>query len=280
MIRGLASLSICRCGQDAGESVVSRRFCAIAVLVCLVALTFGCSGSEKPTYLALGDSYAAGIGASSKSDGYVPLFFSFLEENKGERFSLRNLAVSGETTTSMIAEGQLGMTLAELRFRNHDANPKNDVFVLTVDIGGNDIRDLAGEGQPCAPPASITGAACTTAVSDALEAMTQNLTAILRSIRVAAGPDVRILVLDYFNPYSGTGKPLEQAGDIVLPLLNKKISDVATAPGIDADVVRTFAAFEGKGTQLTDVGGPDADLHPNDAGYRLLVDLLIAAYKR
>jgi lysophospholipase L1-like esterase len=254
---------------------------AFAVLVCLLSATaFACSGSEKPTYLALGDSYAAGVGASNKSNGYVPLFLSFLEGSKAESLSLRNLAVGGETTASMIAKGQFGMALAELRFRNQDNNPKNDVFALTIDIGGNDLLDLAEEGQPCAPPASAADAACSSALARALEAVSQNLTAILRSLRVAAGPDVRILVLDYFNPYSGTGKPLEKAGGLVLPLLNKEISDVAATPGIDADVVQTFAAFQGKGAELTNVNGPEGDFHPNDAGHRVLADLVIAAYEK
>lgn len=259
---------------------MNRRLCAIAVLVCVIAPSFACSGSEKPTYLALGDSFAAGQGASSDTESYVSLFFAFLEENGEKDLSLRNFAENGETTTSMIAQGQFGVALAELRFRNQDDNPKNDVFVLTIEIGGNDIRDLAGEGQPCAPPAPTTNTACTRAVGEALDAMEQNLTAVLRSIRVAAGPDVRILVLDYFNPYSGTGEPLEEAGDLVLPLLNERISDVAALPGIEALVVHTFAAFEGKGAELTNVTGPDADFHPNDAGYRLLADLLIAAYDK
>lgn len=260
---------------------MNRRLRALAVLVCLFpASAFACSGSEKSTYLALGDSFAAGVGASGKSNGYVPLFFSFLEDSRAESLSLRNLTVDGETTASMIAEGQLGMALAELRFRNQDSNTKNDVFVLTIDIGGNDILDLAEEGQPCAPPASTTDAACTSAVTRTLEAMSQNLAAILRSLRVAAGPDVRILVLDHFNPYSGTGKPLEKPGDLVLPLLNKEISDVAATPGIDADVVQTFAAFEGKGAELTNVNGPEGDLHPNEDGYRVLADLVIAAYEK
>jgi lysophospholipase L1-like esterase len=257
-----------------------RRVCLLLALVCPLSLTVACSGSEKPTYLALGNSFATGAGASSDDTGYVPLFFSFLEENRDEDLSLRNFAENGETTRSMIAEGQFGMALAELRFRNQDNNPKNDVFVITIDIGGNDIRDLAAEGKPCAPPASITGVACTAAVTDTLDAVSQNLTAILHSLRVAAGPEARILVLDYFNPYSGTGQPLEEAGDMVLPLLNKEIADVAASPDVDADVVHTFAAFDGRGAELTNVTGPEGDFHPNDAGYRVLADLLIEVYKR
>jgi len=260
---------------------VSRCIRVFVVSICLAPLAaLACSGTEKPTYLALGDSYAVGIGATSRSDGYVPLFFSFLEQNRNESLSLRNLAVGGETTESMVAKGQFGVALAELRFRNQDDNSKNDVLVITVDIGGNDILDLAGEGQPCAPPASVTDSACTSAVTRTLSSLSQNLNAVMRGLRVAAGPDVKILVLDYFNPYSGTGKPLERAGDVVLPLLNEAIRDVATAPGIDADVIHTFDAFKGRGAELTNVTGPEGDFHPNDQGYRLLADLVIAAYQK
>ena len=260
---------------------MKRGLRIVALLICLLpAATLACSGGEKPTYIALGDSYAAGVGASSSSDGYTPLFFSFLQDNKNESLSLRNLAVSGETTSSMIATGQLGVALAELRFRNQDSDPKNDAFVITIDIGGNDVLDLVNEGQPCAPPASISDAACQSAVTKELPIVSQNLAAILRTLRVAAGPSVKILILDYFNPYSGTGKPLEEAGDIVLPVLNSEIADVAATPGIDAQVVKTFGAFEGKGAQLTNINGPDGDFHPNNDGYRLLADLLIAAYQK
>ena len=110
--------------------------------------------------------------------------------------------------------------------------------------------------------------------------MSENLTAILRALRVAAGPDVRIFVLDYFNPYSGTGQPLDVAADAVLPILNGRIKAIASAPGINAQVVETFAGFEGKATELTHVAEPSGDFHPNDAGYRLLADLLTAAYER
>ncbi len=260
---------------------MKRGLRILVLLICLLpAVTLACSGTEKPTYIALGDSYAAGVGASRSSDGYVSLFFSFLLSSRDESLSLRNLAVSGETTSSMIATGQMGMALAELRFRNHDSDPKNDVFVITIDIGGNDVLDLANEGKPCAPPASVTDPACQSAVTQELATVSENLTAILRALRVAAGPNVKILALDYFNPYSGTGKPLEQPGDIVLPVLNNEIADVAATPGIDAQVVKTFDAFEGKGAQLTNVNGPQGDFHPNDAGHRLLADLLIAAYQK
>ncbi len=257
-------------------------FRILGVILCLLPVAgLACAASERPTYLALGDSYAVGYGASNRSkDGYVPLVFSFLEQNKNENLSLRNLGVTGETSGSLIATGQLGIALAELRFRNNDGSTKNDVFVITIDVGVNDIDRLAAQGGPCVPPAAVTSPTCQTDLTDALTAFQENLMAILRSLRVAAGPDVKILVLDYPNPYSGTGQPLEKTYDAILPMLNGEIADVASAPDIGARVVETFAAFEGKGPQLTNVDGPLGNTHPNNDGYRLIADLLIAAYQK
>jgi lysophospholipase L1-like esterase len=259
----------------------ARRWWApLCALLLLVAFAVACATSEKQTYLALGDSYAVGEGASQEGKtAYVPLFYAFLEGDMGKQLSLRNLAGGGETSASIIADGQLAKALAELKFRNQDGNPGNDVVVITIDIGGNDLRDLALPGQPCAPPAAITDPSCTTALSKTMDDLSQNLDASLRALRVAAGPDTRMFVLDYFNPYSGTGEALEAAGDVGVPILNDKIAEIATRPGIDAQVVETFDAFEGKGEELTHLADPDANFHPNDAGYRLLADLLIAAYE-
>jgi lysophospholipase L1-like esterase len=259
---------------------MSRRILVVAVAVCVVSL-LACGGTERAAYLALGDSYAYGEGASDRVElGYVPLFHEFLEEDMERELALRNLAVGGETTASMIAEGQLAKALAELKFRNQDDYPDNDVLIITIDIGGNDLNHLAKEGEPCAPPTPITDPACTTAITNALDEVSMNLPLILRALRVAAGPDVRIIVLNYFNPFSGSGKPLDEAADVGLPLLNDCIREAAETPGIDAEVVDTFEDFKGRAPELTHVMDPEEDFHPNDEGYRLMADLLIAAYER
>ena len=107
-----------------------------------------------------------------------------------------------------------------------------------------------------------------------------NLPVILRALRVAAGQDTRILVLDYFNPYSGSGKPLDEVGDAALPALNDAIDTAAGSPGVDAEVVHLLDSFRGRAPELTHVMDPEEDFHPNDAGHRLIADLLIAAYER
>lgn len=256
---------------------MKRRLCLLAVLVCLLPAS-ACSGSEKPTYLVMGDSFATGLGASKSNLGYVPLFYSFLHDTTKKDMTLVSEAVVGETTASAIATGQLGKALAELRFRNQDTDPTNDVTVITLDLGINDVDTLVRAGQPCAPPIAPNDPGCVSAANATVNEAGDNLTAILHAVRVAAGPDVKIFVLNCFNSYSGTGLPIEATQDMLVTLLNQKIAAVAALPDVDAKVADAYDAFKGKGDQLTAVSGPSSDFHPNDAGYRVLADLLIAAY--
>ncbi len=256
---------------------MKRRFCLLVVLICLLP-AFACSGSEKPTYLVMGDSFANGLGASKPSLGYPSLFYSFLRDTTKTDMSLVSEAVDGETTSSAIATGQLGKALAELRFRNQDSDPTNNVLVITLDLGTNDIDSLTRAEQPCAPPVAPTDPACVSAADSTVTAAQENLTAILHAIRVAAGPNVKMFVFNCFDAYSGTGIPIEATQEMLVTLLNQKIAAIAAQPDIDAKLIDAYSAFKGKGQQLTAATAPSTEVHPNDAGYRVLADLLEAAY--
>ena len=100
---------------------------------------------------------AVGVGASDPAvTGYVPLFHDLL---RGElacrpshrpgcrKLALDNLAVGGATSATLVRD-QLPDAVTELEARNHDRRPNNDVKVITIDIGGNDVfaAALAGTG--------------------------------------------------------------------------------------------------------------------------------------
>ena len=96
------------------------------------------ANDSDEVYVALGDSLAFGIGATDPATtGYVPLFFEFLED-EGDVEVLTNLSVPAETSGSMISGGQLAAAVATI------ADPDNDVEVVTLDIGGNDLLGLLG----------------------------------------------------------------------------------------------------------------------------------------
>lgn len=264
-----------------GRVGLGVRSAVLGLAVVLAALVAGCGeGDSGNAYLALGDSLAVGEGASDeKGTGYVALFYQFLREELDGDLALRNIGVRGETSRSLVTEGQLGRALDFLE-RNWDDDDANDVLVITLDIGGNDLRSLVKEGAPCAPPATLDDPRCSGAVPQLIDDYQANLFAILQTLRVAAGPDVQIYVLTLMNPYSGTGGPLDEAGDLGAALVNDQVIAAVQDPAVDAILVDVFPASTGRGSELSHVEDPESDFHPNDAGYQLMADALIEAYAR
>lgn len=241
----------------------------LLLLLCLPAL-LACPTTEKRAYLAFGSSYAAGAGLSEYGDSYPSLFQRFLEERLQEELALRSFAVDDETTESMIADGQLAKGLAELRFRNQDDRPENDVLVITVQIGGEEMAKLLEKEGPCAPPAQADDEGCEAAVEHSMEGMRWNMPVILRALRVAAGPEAQIFILDYFNPYSDDEPPLSETADSLHLALNEMIAQAARLPEIDATLVDIAEGFKGRVKEMTTALGEDDERVPNEAGHAMI----------
>ncbi|HIA91876.1 TPA: SGNH/GDSL hydrolase family protein [Candidatus Saccharibacteria bacterium] len=84
---------------------------------------------QELIYVALGDSAAQGIGATSPMRGYVGLVAKHLEQKTGSYVKIINLSKSGAVITEAIND-----QLPEL------AKYKPDV--ITVEIGANNIKDF------------------------------------------------------------------------------------------------------------------------------------------
>jgi lysophospholipase L1-like esterase len=235
-----------------------------------------------PEYLALGESLGYGYGASDPATkGYVPLFRDFLESEDGldTDLFLNNLSIPGATSGSLIAE-QLPTALAELGARNGDKNDKNDVEVVTVGIGGNDLLALL---DICA--GGLTDE-CQFAIYTTFTTFAGNFNYTLAQLRTAAGPDTTIIVMTYYNSLEGPGCPagLVSLGEIVLEgypgLLpegaNDLIRDIAAAHDAKvADLVPggVFPDLLGTSNILPDC------VHANDDGYEIIADTFKDAFK-
>ena len=261
-------------------------FLLVPALVAAFTLTSDTTYSKGPPdkvlpeYLALGDSLGVGVGASDPATlGYVPLFRDFLEskkglDKKGTELFLNNLSIGGATSSSLILQ-QLSPAVAELEDRNGDKNKKNDVEVVTVDIGGNDVLGLLGV---CAGGVTPT---CAAAITSTFATFSANFDFILDELRTAAGPGTTIMVMTYYNALEATGCPLNALaplGDVVLegePLLGLPL-------GLN-DLIRLIAA--GHGAEVADTFGrlspddiqPDC-VHANDAGYAEITELFVEAF--
>lgn len=88
--------------------------------------------SGEITYLALGDSAAQGIGATSPMRGYVGLIAQQLEETTGKTVKVINLSVTGATVRDC-----LKTQIPQIKDIQAD--------YVTIEIGANDVKKMQSE---------------------------------------------------------------------------------------------------------------------------------------
>jgi len=275
---------------------------SVAGLLALAGPVAGATGASAappstvpglPVHLALGDSVAAGVGAGATEEerrrfGYVGLLHEHLRAGLDcvpaasarpsvgcEQLQLVDESVGGATTTTLIAS-QLPVARAVLAARNADANPRNDVEVVTVTIGGNDL--FGPVVTACIAPVPPDAAGCASTISQVFRTVDTNLRVILGELRWTAGPDTDIVVMTYYNPLPGCFlAPFSALADVVLeggsvpglPPLAVGFNDVIRGVAAEKDVL----VADTYGTLSTEdlVGGADC-LHPDASGHAIIAD--------
>ena len=231
--------------------------------------------APDPSYLALGDSVAAGTGADDPTrSGYVPVLAGLLSDRlgcddggaPGCPVSVRNLAVPGATTATLLRD-QLPIALQVLR-------QGGDVSTVTVTIGGNDV--FVPVLRACA--SSPQAPACTEAVRAALGEVDRGVDRLLGELTGAAGAGTAVAVMTYYDPLAACRlAPLQPLAELVL-------EGTGAEDGLN-DVLRARAAEHGAvvvetGPRLTApqdfVGGLDC-LHPSSSGHARIAEAFAAA---
>ncbi len=255
---------------------------SVLSLVALSACGSGEGSESVPgsfTYIALGDSLSAGMGAS---DPGATGFVSLVQQSFAEDVELLNLGHSGDTSQELLDHGHLDEAIAEIEERNGDDDETNDVGLVTLEIGGNDLLrlyfSLVVAGTCPDLETAVAKAECLDPLASALEAYEPNLVTALERLR-EADPSLQIVLLTLYNPFSGFGGAGE-IGDLALDGL----PDTPFPDGLN-DIVRrqaqqrelilvdVFPLFEGRAGEL--IAG---DLiHPNDQGYQVMADAVIGA---
>jgi lysophospholipase L1-like esterase len=266
-----------------------RLLLLVGIPVLLGLLTMGPAAAEsddgqpplgRPLYLASGDSVAAGVGASDPAvTGYVPVLYDLLGDEPSceilgrpgcRSLALHNLAMGGATSTTLLT-GQLPVAVDELRAHNGDRNLRNDVLVVTIDIGGNDVVSVVSSCTAGPTPQ------CLALVQARLATFEANFSQILSRLRAGAGPDTVIVAMTYYNPLGSCFRAaLAPLADVVLEGgpglegLNDRIRRISAANGV---LVADTYGLLGPGDL---VGGTDC-LHPNDAGHQKIAEAFAAA---
>ncbi len=247
------------------------------------------------TYLALGDSLAAGYQPGRGDDrtgGYVGRVLAGLDTSHRPT-ELVNLACSGETAASMVAGGhcdiypmgsQLDEAVAYL-----EAHPGR-TSVITVDIGANDV-------QRCLAGASID----TVCIASGMAAVHTNLRVIFDRLRDAA-PQARIVALNYYDPFLAawllgpTGQALATSSLDLADQLNTEIERAAKRDRVQvADVAKAFRSHTWRVVSDPVLGSVPknvqlvcawtwmcvaGDIHATDSGYAVLSATVLAGLER
>lgn len=256
----------------------------IVIVVVLFVAVFGATvpvhaaSPEGPVYLALGDSQAFGSGTPREDKlGYVPFlsrwaYATDCSEGPPEAcpmLELVNLSVGGATSATLIS-GQLPAAVALIADRKADADPGNDVVLITVTIGGNDLFNPVVANCSGGPTPTCVGT-----IQSLFTTYVTNLGVILGSLRSVAGPDAEIVITTYDNPLGACHlAALEPLADAVLEGgagialgFNDLIKVVAAAT--EVEVADTFGQLDSEDW----VGGTDC-LHPDISGYQRIAAIV------
>ncbi|MDQ3912549.1 MAG: SGNH/GDSL hydrolase family protein [Actinomycetota bacterium] len=212
-------------------------------------------------YTALGDSLAAGTGASYK--GYVDRYADYLAADTGARVNVTNLGRNGQTSPELL-----------YALSNDPSWRKavKEADVVTVNVGINDLgrASQAYENGTCGGDDNQD---CLRAAAETVEGEWTAITAELLSLRSTSDTVVRVAGLGY-TPYLDTGEvPDSRRGDdelndfqIFEPYLdevNRHIATTASSNGIPYAEVHLDKGYI----------GPDG-VHPTDEGYEVIAERL------
>ena len=205
--------------------------------------------SEAPNYwnyVALGDSLAAGTGASY--EGYVDRYAAYIEDDTGARVSVANLGRNGQTSSEL---------LYTLRNDSSWRQTVGEADVLTVNIGINDL----GRAAEAYENGTCGGTDNQDCLHEAVQTVDDNWNAIvgeLLGLRSISDTIIRAAGLGY-TPHFDT----EEVFKLYLDEVNGRIEKTASENGIpyiEAHLDRGHISQDG--------------LHPNDEGYELIAEQL------
>lgn len=230
--------------------------------------TQAASGGTPERYVALGDSYASGLGAGAYTDssgcarsalGYPAL----VAQHHG--LSLTNETCAGATIPAVRAEQLDAVT--------------DETGLVTITVGGNDLRLMAGLAL-CAQPGNDASCRAIFAqgAGSAREQLVPSLTELYQDVSAAA-PEARVIAVGYPRLFEtgscpaepGFSAPEREVLNEAADTLNDLISSAADEAGID--VLLPVEEFDGHGVCGEEpwihgtAGGISGEtLHPTEEG--------------
>ena len=226
-----------------------KTLTVLMVLIGLVAVAGPARASDhgrKDWYLALGDSLSVGVQPISGPTDNHPTMNGYADQIYNElKLTTPNLELKKlgcgvtETSESMLKGPSDCRNQYRLRVQLADAvafllTHRGSVKLVTIDIGANDL-EICGNIETGIDPVCV---------QDAFSDGGANLPKILKALRLAAGPNVPIVGMNYYNPFlaawlAGATELAEQSNQLVAAyngllgsiyqVFHMPVADVATA---------------------------------------------------
>jgi lysophospholipase L1-like esterase len=267
------------------------RIAALALVGMALAAGRPAPAASMNTYIAVGDSMAFGEtdfshNPSNADRGYVAGYADWLAtQNGGVRPNVIGLGVDAETTSTFFAGGThgdgtvSGLPAPQLNTNYTDPSvTQNDMLLskiaseqaaghnistVSVQLGANDLFVVANSpGFFALSPADQQAE-----MAKAFGTIATNYAHLLTELRTEL-PQANLLLLGYHNPFAADPtSPMGQLAGPAIQSLNALIASEASAFG--AHYVDTYTPFVGH--ELADTYIAEGNVHPNAAGYALIV---------
>ena len=267
------------------------------------------SDADVYYYVSLGTSLSVGVRPNGSgvtvptNDGYADQLFdqvrpAFEAGGANRELRLVKLGCPGETLDDMINGGSCvyvaGSQLdAGVDFLEDNADK---VYLLTIDIGGNDFRNA-----DCIT--DTVDMDCANTVSNQIAT---DLATVLAALNAAADPATTVAGMNYYNPYlsswleDNAGQVLATASADAAVVLNNSLTNTYATAGVAmADVYGAFESDDFVTMVATSMPAPNdmlpvnvanictftylcdppprgPDIHATVAGYSLIADTLAA----
>ena len=263
---------------------------AVCAATAIAVAPAGASGDKAVHYyVSLGDSLAASFQPTfDDTHGYAEQLHGDLKQ-QDRKLRLVKLGCGGETAATFVTGlpggcvprfmyprriyPHGGTQLAEAVHFLHAHGQK--VSLVTIDIGGNDV-------------AACVAALDTGCFQSGMASVQERLPGILAALRDAAGPEVPIVGMTYYDPFSVfwfADPTAGQAADNMMETFNDTLEGLYSAAGVpvarvsEAFEVGTFPASAFNTCAWTWMCDPSLgpDIHPTTAGYGVIAEAFAEA---
>lgn len=204
--------------------------------------------TEKPllekatpiTYVAIGDSLTAGVGASSVSSSLPALLAEKLKTQNGTQVSVKNLGMPGATSLSLVTKSILDLS---------QYNPQ----IVTIFIGTNDVHNFVP-----------------------LDVFKTNLLTVVNSIKQTTKAEIYLINIPYLGAADLVFPPYDVYFEAQLQQYNMVVDEVAQETNVTLiDIYSASKKPLHADPQLYSIDR----FHPSDSGYALWANLIYGYFK-